>query len=119
MTSFVVRKNTSISTGIGTSGDDRTALLRRHKGALAIRAPDVAFTPKAVYRYLTPDIQGGLFSPTLVVEVEDLSARSKLPALTDKFKNEYFPMDVELGWLIDPIGRQSTYSRKSKRSCTP
>jgi Uma2 family endonuclease len=38
--------------------------------------------------------------------VEDVSVTSKLEELTKKFKNEYFPAGVRLGWLVDPINEQ-------------
>ena len=76
----------------------------------AIRAPDVAFTPKEVYRALDEDqrrsFQGDLFSPTFAVEVEDLIATGKLSVLTDKFKDTYFPAGLKLGWLVDPINKE-------------
>ncbi|RUS24255.1 hypothetical protein BC938DRAFT_473880, partial [Jimgerdemannia flammicorona] len=40
-----------------------------------------------------------------VVEVEDLSADSKFTELKDKFKNDYFPAGIQLGWLVDPVNR--------------
>jgi Uma2 family endonuclease len=74
-----------------------------------IRAPDVAFTTKAVYRALDEEqrrsFQGDLFSPTFAVEVEDLVATGKLSELTAKFKDIYFPAGLQLGWLVDPINK--------------
>jgi len=78
-------------------------------GGRTIRAPDIAFTPKQVYRRLSVQqrrtFQGELFHPSFVVEVEDVSRAAKLEELTAKFKETYFPAGVELGWLIDPINK--------------
>ncbi|CAG8627474.1 4212_t:CDS:2 [Paraglomus occultum] len=78
-------------------------------GGRTIRAPDVAFTPSETYRNLTHQqlmtFQGQPFHPTFVVEVEDVSADSKLEELKDKFKTVYFPAGVQLGWLVDPVNR--------------
>ena len=72
-----------------------------------IRAPDVAFTPSYIYRDLDENqlntFQGELFSPTFVVEVENVSKKGKLNELIKKFKTTYFPAGVQLGWLVDPI----------------
>ncbi len=74
-----------------------------------IVAPDVAFTPKQIYRQLTQQqqetFQGPAFCPTFVVEVETLSARNNFDNLTAKFKETYFPAGVKLGWLVDPLNR--------------
>ena len=79
-------------------------------GGRSIRAPDVAFTPKQTYRSLSVvqrrTFKGEPFCPTFVVEVEDTSKKAKLTALTAKFKETYFPAGVQLGWLIDPIGKK-------------
>ncbi|KAL1922243.1 uncharacterized protein VTP21DRAFT_9782 [Calcarisporiella thermophila] len=84
-------------------------------GGRTIRAPDIAFIPKETYRALTQEqllsFQGQPFSPTFVVEVEDLTLESKLSVLTKKFKDEYFPAGIELGWLIDPVNK-SIYTFK-------
>jgi hypothetical protein len=68
-----------------------------------IRAPDVAFTLSDVYQGLDEDqlltFHRDRFSPTFVVEVENVSVTRKLSELTDKFKTTYFPAGVELGWL--------------------
>ena len=87
-------------------------------GAGAVKAPDVAFTPRDVYRAL--DVQqretfeGAPFSPNFVVEVDNLSTASKLNNLTSKFKDTYFPAGVQLGWLIDPINKKIyTFMRES------
>ncbi|CAG8632275.1 3323_t:CDS:2, partial [Paraglomus occultum] len=78
-------------------------------GGRTIRAPDVAFTPSETYRNLTHQqlltFQGQAFHPTFVVEVEDVSADSKLDALKEKFKSDYFPAGVKLGWLVDPVNK--------------
>ena len=83
-----------------------------------IRAPDVAFTPSEVYRGLNEDqlhtFQGALFSPTFVVEVENVAAMRKLNQLTDKFKTTYFPAGVELGWLVDPVNQEIYVFRRDK-----
>ncbi|CAI2169607.1 3434_t:CDS:2 [Funneliformis geosporum] len=76
-----------------------------------IRAPDVAFTPKNIFRNLTHEqsssFQGPPFSPTLVVEVDDMedTNSAKFHKLDSKFKDSYFALgtSVKLGWLIDPI----------------
>lgn len=74
-----------------------------------IRAPDIAFTPSEIYRGLDDNqlytFRGEHFSPTFVVEVEDLSLAEKLKDLTDKLKSTYFPAGVKLGWIVDPINR--------------
>ena len=84
----------------------------------AIRAPDVAFTPKDVYRALDEQqrrsFQGNLFSPTFAVEVEDLVATGKLLELTQKFKDTYFPAGLELGWLVDPINKDLYVFKRDK-----
>lgn len=86
-----------------------------------IRAPDVAFTPKETYRGLSAKqrrtFRGKPFHPSFVVEVEDLSPRTKLGDLTSKFKETYFPAGVMLGWLIDPINK-TIYTFKKDRNGT-
>jgi Putative restriction endonuclease len=58
-----------------------------------ITAPDVAFTPRKTYRNLDQrqllTFQGVPFSPTFAVEVEDVSAPTKLEELTTKFKTVF------------------------------
>ena len=75
----------------------------------AIKAPDVAFTPGNVVAALDEQqlstFQGAPFSPTFAVEVDDLSTTSTLNTLTSKFKDDYFPSGVQLGWLIDPVNK--------------
>ncbi|KAL1920699.1 uncharacterized protein VTP21DRAFT_1076 [Calcarisporiella thermophila] len=75
-----------------------------------IRAPDVAFTPKEIYRALDEQqldtFRGQPFHPTFVVEVEDVSSSSKLAELTEKFKEIYFNAGVDLGWLINPANKK-------------
>ena len=87
-------------------------------GGRTIRAPDVAFTPKQTYCNLTQQqlltFRGQPFSPIFAVEVEDLSVASKLSELTRKFKDEYFPAGVELGWLIDPRGKDIYVFKKNR-----
>jgi len=84
----------------------------------AIRAPDVAFTPKGVYRALDEEqrrtFRGDSFSPTFAVEVEDLIATGKLLELTRKFKDTYFPAGLELGWLVDPISKEAFVFNRDK-----
>jgi len=87
-------------------------------GAGTVRAPDVAFTPRDVYCALDVQqrrtFQGAPFSPTFVVEVDNLSMASNLNTLTIKFKDTYFPAGVRLGWLIDPINKTIyTFMRES------
>jgi len=78
-------------------------------GGRTIRAPDVAVTPKETHRSLDQQqfwtFRGQAFHPTFVVEVEDVSTASKFEELKDKFKSDYFPAGVELGWLVDPVNR--------------
>jgi Uma2 family endonuclease len=83
-----------------------------------IRAPDVAFTPREVYRALDKDqlltFHGDPFSPTFVVEVENVSETCKLDELTDRFKTTYFPAGVELGWLVDPVNKDIYVFRRDR-----
>ena len=79
-----------------------------------IVAPDAAFTPKDTYRNLTDQqcisFQGSPFSPTFVVEVENINdiGNSKGKKLDSKFKDTYFASNtsVKLGWLIDPMNKK-------------
>lgn len=87
-------------------------------GAGTIKVPNVAFTPCDIYSALDEQqrwtFQGAPFSPTFVVEVDNLSTASKLDTLTSKFKKTYFPAGVQLGWLIDPINKKIyTFMRES------
>jgi hypothetical protein len=70
-----------------------------------IRAPDVSFTPREIYRGLDENqlgtFQGHPFSPTFVVEVENLLVTRKLNELTDRFQTTYLPAGVKLGWLVN------------------
>nr|KAE8942424.1 hypothetical protein PF009_g7827 [Phytophthora fragariae] len=72
-----------------------------------LRVPDVAYVPRDEARQLTEAQQwtrgGEPFAPTFVVEIDTLTGPdSKLDALDDKMRLEYFPHGVQLGWLIDP-----------------
>jgi Uma2 family endonuclease len=84
----------------------------------AIRAPDIAYTPKGVYRALDEEqrrsFRGDPFSPTFAVEVEDLIPTGKLLELTHKFKDTYFPAGLELGWLVDPINKEVFVFKRDK-----
>ena len=75
----------------------------------SIRAPAVAFTPRDIYRNLTPlqllTFQGQPFHPSVIVEVEDVSTSPKLAEITATIENEYFPAGIQLGLLVDPINR--------------
>jgi len=72
-----------------------------------IRAPDVAFTPSGICSVLTlqqrESFQGAPFSPTFVVEVDDLT--TKLDELTSRIKDSFFPSGVRLAWLVDPVNK--------------
>ena len=72
-----------------------------------LRVPDVAYVPRIDARQLTEaqrwTHRGEPFAPTFVVEINTLTgSHSKLDALDDKMRREYFPHGVQLGWLIDP-----------------
>ncbi|KAE9349358.1 hypothetical protein PF008_g6944 [Phytophthora fragariae] len=72
-----------------------------------LRVPDVVYVPRDEARQLTEAQQwtrgGEPFAPTFVVEIDTLTGPdSKLDALDDKMRLEYFPHGVQLGWLIDP-----------------
>jgi len=88
-------------------------------GGRTIRAPDIAFTPRGTHDSLDAEqlrtFQGQPFHPTFVVEVEDVSAGPKLEKLTDKFKTEYFPAGVQLGWLLDPENKNIYVFKKNAR----
>ncbi|CAG8701076.1 5279_t:CDS:1, partial [Ambispora gerdemannii] len=77
-----------------------------------IRAPDIAFTPRNIYRNLTAQqlwtFQGQPFTPVFVVEVGDTTKNSDFERLNEKFKNIYFAPEtsVQLGWLVDPRNQQ-------------
>jgi Uma2 family endonuclease len=83
-----------------------------------IRAPDVAFTLSDVYQGLDEDqlltFHRDRFSPTFVVEVENVSVTRKLSELTDKFKMTYIPAGVELGWLVDPVNKDIYVFRRDR-----
>jgi Uma2 family endonuclease len=87
-------------------------------GGKMIRAPDVAFTPREVYRSLTEQqlltFRGEAFCPTFAVEVEDVSQGTKLSYLSNKFKDVYFPAGVQLGWLVDPINKKFYVFKKER-----
>lgn len=76
----------------------------------AIRAPDVAFMPKEIYRGLTQQqlstFQGPPICPTFAVEVENFQTGNNEAILTAKFKDSYFPAGLKLGWMVDPINRK-------------
>ena len=82
----------------------------------AIRAPDIAFIPKEVYRDLTHQqlstFQGPAFCPTFAVEVENFKKGNNEAVLVDKFKQTYFPAGLQLGWMVDPINREVFYFRR-------
>ncbi|CAG8627466.1 10212_t:CDS:2 [Diversispora eburnea] len=85
------------------------------RGGRMIRAPDVSFTSKNVYRHLTQQqlwtFKGEPFTPMVVIEVSDTikdsdtnKKKKAFDDLDEKFKFEYFSVgtSVQLGWLIDP-----------------
>jgi len=49
--------------------------------------------------------QGPPFTPSFVVEVDNLLAGNNETSLTDKFEQTYFPAGIVLGWLVDPVNR--------------
>ncbi len=81
-----------------------------------IRAPDVAFLPKGIYRGLTHEqlstFQGPAFCPTFAVEVENFQTGNNEVDLIAKFKQTYFPAGLELGLMVDPINRKVFYFRR-------
>ncbi|CAG8444812.1 5578_t:CDS:2 [Ambispora gerdemannii] len=85
-------------TGSGTSSQGGFNFHVR--GKRTIRAPDVSFTSKNVYRHLTQQqlwtFQGESFTPTFVVGVGDTASISKFEELDDKFKSEYFAMGTSV-----------------------
>ncbi|KAF8976746.1 hypothetical protein BGZ46_007990 [Entomortierella lignicola] len=97
------RINGAVTTSQGGFNFSRT-------GGRNIRAPDVAFTPKKTYRSLSEaqldTFKGDPFNPTFVVEVESISFKSDLETLKTKFKTDYIPAGVKLGWLVDPINKE-------------
>ena len=88
-------------------------------GGRTIRAPDVAFTPTDTYRNLTQQqlltFQGQPFHPTVVVEVEDVSASHKLEEITAEIETEYFPAGIQLGLLVDPVTKNIFTSKRDRR----
>nr|CAG8439682.1 13213_t:CDS:2 [Entrophospora candida] len=92
-------------------------------GQQAIRAPDVAFTPKNIYCLLNHQQQwtfkGQPFTPTCVVEVAvTQEGYQKFNDLDQKFREVYFATgsSVELGWLVDPQNKQIyIYRRRANR----
>ncbi|KAE9354132.1 hypothetical protein PR003_g3518 [Phytophthora rubi] len=72
-----------------------------------LRVPDVVYVPRDEARQLTEAQRWTRneepFAPTFVVEIDTLTGPdSKLDALDQKMRLEYFPHGVQLGWLIDP-----------------
>ncbi|KAE8893766.1 hypothetical protein PF003_g22296 [Phytophthora fragariae] len=85
-----------------------------------LRVPDVAYVPRDEARQLTEAQQwtrgGEPFAPTFVVEIDTLTGPdSKLDALDDKMRLEYFPHGVQLGWLIDPKNKIMNPDRHRKK----
>nr|CAG8670380.1 4750_t:CDS:2 [Entrophospora candida] len=96
-------------------------------GQRAIRAPDVAFTPKNIYRSLNHQQQwtfkGQPFMPTCIVEVTvTQEGYQKFNDLDQKFREVYFAMgsSVELGFTLevekidDAISQESSESSSSE-----
>ncbi|CAG8435063.1 9648_t:CDS:2 [Funneliformis mosseae] len=87
-----------------------------------IRTPKVAFTPDFIRRNLTYEqlntFHGKPFSPTFVVEVDDVENidSEKFKQLDVKFKESYFdPLtSIQLGWLIDPFTLRSGSTSETK-----
>ncbi|CAG8583872.1 3524_t:CDS:2, partial [Scutellospora calospora] len=82
-------------------------------GQRTIRAPDVAFIPKNIYRSLDHQQQwtfkGQSFTPTFVVEVAVVQEDyQEFNDLDKKFREIYFATgsSVGLGWLVDPKNKQ-------------
>ncbi|CAG8756617.1 9159_t:CDS:2 [Gigaspora margarita] len=77
-----------------------------------IRAPDIAYTPKEIYRLLNEkqnwSFHSKPFTPVFVVEIGNISSYSKFEKLDRKFKDIYFAegTSVQLGWLIDPENKE-------------
>ncbi|EPZ33248.1 hypothetical protein ROZALSC1DRAFT_31098 [Rozella allomycis CSF55] len=73
-----------------------------------IRAPDIAFVPRNVARNLDANqlftFKGEPFTPTFVIEVEDISTTSRYEKIKKKICEEYFSVNssIRLAWLIDP-----------------
>ncbi|RHZ88066.1 hypothetical protein Glove_26g292 [Diversispora epigaea] len=98
------------------------------RGGRTIRAPDVSFTSKNVYRHLTQQqlwtFKGEPFTPMVVIEVSDTikdsdtnKKKKAFDDLDEKFKFEYFAVgtSVQIGWLIDPKNeRMWIYKRNEK-----
>ena len=76
-------------------------------GQDSIRAPNIAFTPMETYENLTDQqrktFQGPSFTPSFVIEVDDLSKQDTLETLTEKMREAYISKGVQLGWSIDPF----------------
>ncbi|CAG8699410.1 12392_t:CDS:2, partial [Acaulospora morrowiae] len=88
-------------------------------GQRTIRAPDVAFTPKNIYRSLDQRQQWTFrsqpFTPTFVVEVAVVrEGYQEFNNLDQKFKEVYFSIgsSVQLGWLVDPQNKNIYIYRK-------
>ncbi|CAG8841056.1 21027_t:CDS:1, partial [Racocetra persica] len=82
-------------------------------GQRTIRAPDVAFIPKNIYRSLDHQQQwtfkGQSFTPTFIAEVAVVrEGYQEFNDLDKKFSEIYFATDssVCLGWLVDPKNKQ-------------
>ncbi|CAJ0829798.1 13149_t:CDS:2 [Entrophospora sp. SA101] len=93
-------------------------------GQRAIRAPDVAFIPKNIYRSLNHQQQWTFkgqqpFTLTCVVEVAvTQEGYQEFNDLDQKFREVYFATgsSVELGWLVDPQNKQIyIYRRRANR----
>ncbi|CAG8769673.1 16454_t:CDS:2 [Cetraspora pellucida] len=82
-------------------------------GQRTIRAPDVAFIPKNIYRSLDHQQQwsfkGQSFTPTFIVKVAVVrEGYQEFNDLDQKFREIYFATSssVDLGWLVDPKNKQ-------------
>ncbi|CAG8546099.1 16104_t:CDS:2 [Cetraspora pellucida] len=89
-------------------------------GGKTIRAPDIAYTPKEIDRKLDAQqnwsFKGNPFTPIFVIEVGNISTRSKLEELDRKFNDVYFAegTSVQLGWLIDPENKEIHIYRRGR-----
>ncbi|CAG8470948.1 3079_t:CDS:2, partial [Racocetra persica] len=67
-----------------------------------IRAPDIAYTPKEIYRSLNENqnwsFRGEPFTPVFVVEIGNISSYSKFEKLDRKFKDIYFAEGHLCNW---------------------
>jgi Putative restriction endonuclease len=86
-----------------------------------IRMPDVAYTPREIERNLAYEqgwtYYGEPFAASFVVEIDNLSSRSKFNELDTKMR-DYFAHGVQLGWQIDPWQKKMyEYIRDRNGTC--